>query len=86
MQHNNSTATHGESSPRATKSRGDQLLANGHARNHSEAQHIQDAEAFELEGLIDEDEDEDEAEGSTSRKAAHDEESALLPQETIKRS
>jgi hypothetical protein len=54
-------------------------LANGHARSRSEAQHISDAEAFELQGLISE--DENEAENSATKKAAQDEENLLSPKE-----
>lgn len=44
---------------------------NARARSRSEAQRIQDAEAFELQGLISE--DEDEAGNSSSKKTAAEE-------------
>jgi hypothetical protein len=47
---------------------------NGRARTTSEAQRIQDAEAFELQGLISE--DEEEAGSSMGPKKATDEEMA----------
>ena len=54
---------------------GPSRFANGHARSASEARQIQDAEAFELQGLISEEEDEGEASNAhtprtgTKRKA-----------------
>lgn len=44
---------------------------NGHARSGSEAQHIHDAEAFELEGLISDEEDGREAGERRSSTAQH---------------
>ena len=64
-------------------------LANGHARSASEARQIQDAEAFELQGLISDEEDEGEAaNGRASNADARrkpnddDEESRLVGKET----
>ncbi|GES66937.1 integral membrane protein [Aspergillus terreus] len=56
---------------------------NGHARSTAEAQHINDAEAFELQGLIsDEEEDDNKASGAGNQtmgpRKAEDEESAPL--------
>lgn len=45
--------------------------ANGRARSHSEAQRIQDAEGFELQGLISD--EEDEPSSSTAPKRKHEE-------------
>jgi hypothetical protein len=50
---------------------------NGHLRARSEAEHIHDAEAFELQGLIseeDENENENESENKDGHKKAPDEE------------
>lgn len=54
---------------------------NGHPRSRAEAQQIQDAEAFELQGLISEDEhDEHEtASGSRRRKESDYEENLVSP-------
>ena len=53
---------------------------NGHARSASEAGHIHDAEAFELQGLISDEEEEARAAGrrSTGGQKAEDEESHHL--------
>jgi len=48
-------------------------LMNGHLRSRSEAEHIHDAEAFELQGLISE-EDENEDENKDRSGKARDEE------------
>lgn len=48
-------------------------LMNGRLRARSEAEHIHDAEAFELQGLISE-EDENESENKDGHKKAPDEE------------
>ncbi|KAJ5126298.1 Protein YTP1 [Penicillium atrosanguineum] len=49
---------------------------NGRARTQSESQRVQDAEAFELQGLISDEEEEEEAESSMGPKKATDEEMA----------
>jgi hypothetical protein len=54
---------------------------NGHARSRSEAQQIQDAEAFELQGLISE-EDENEVENGVGKHVIGDEENPLIAKET----
>lgn len=62
---------------------------NGHARSPSEAQRIQDAETFELQGLISDEEEEDgDDEGKKPRggggvgpRKSRDEESAPLGRE-----
>lgn len=54
---------------------------NGHARSPSEAQRIQDAEAFELQGLISDEEDENRTSRDTRRmgpRKSEDEETAAL--------
>lgn len=53
---------------------------NGHPRSRAEAQQIQDAEAFELQGLISEDEhdEHDIASGSRRRKEVSDDEEENL--------
>lgn len=54
---------------------------NGHARSASESQHVHDAEAFELQGLISDEEEEREARGAGSGgmgpKKADDEENLM---------
>ncbi|KKA21931.1 Integral membrane protein (Ytp1) [Rasamsonia emersonii CBS 393.64] len=53
-------------------------LANGHARTRSEAQQIQEAEEYELQGLISEEDDNEEV----GKKAGGDEENPLIAKET----
>ncbi|KAJ5641514.1 Protein YTP1 [Penicillium lividum] len=48
-----------EEAPKYTNANGTHMNGNGRARSNSEAQRIQDAEGFELQGLISEDEDEE---------------------------
>lgn len=55
-----------------TNVNGNYMNGNSHARSRSEAQRIQDAEAFELQGLIDE--DDEEATTPTVPKKMNDEE------------
>ncbi|KAF7596286.1 hypothetical protein BBP40_002430 [Aspergillus hancockii] len=60
---------------------------NGHARSGPEAQHIHDAEAYELEGLISDDEDDGRATGDAdnhigSRRVTDEESSPLVRKET----
>lgn len=69
---------HRSESSVSTVNRGFSGLANGHARTHSEAQQIQDAEAYELQGLISEEDDNDEA----GKNAGGDEENPLISKET----
>lgn len=54
-------------------------LPNGHSRTRSEAQQIQDADAFELQGLISD--EENEAGHSPANKTHEDEENLLSPKE-----
>ncbi|KAB8260814.1 hypothetical protein BDV32DRAFT_122184 [Aspergillus pseudonomiae] len=61
---------------------------NGHARSNSEAQHIHDAEAYELEGLISDEEDDSKAAGDShtigSKRVTDEESSPLVGKETTR--
>lgn len=69
----------------ASTSRANAGYTNGHVRSPSEAQHIQDAEAFELQGLISDEENETgEAANEThplGPKKPADEENPLIAKE-----
>ncbi|KAK1140265.1 hypothetical protein N8T08_010562 [Aspergillus melleus] len=71
----------------SSRSKANRSQPNGHARSHSETQRIQDAEAFELQGLISDEEDEDKThdEGQHSmgpRRVEDEENSPLVGKET----
>lgn len=79
----------GSSHPKAHRSQASASLSrpNGHVRTPSENQRIQDAEAFELQGLISDEEDEDKANGGERhslgpRRLEDEENSPLVGKET----
>lgn len=61
---------------------------NSHVRSNSEVQHIHDAEAYELEGLISDEEDDGKAAGDShtmgSKRVIDEESSPLVRKETSK--
>ncbi|KAJ5927939.1 Protein YTP1 [Penicillium verhagenii] len=62
-----------EEAPKYTNPNGTYMNGNGRARSNSEAQRIQDAEGFELQGLISDDEDEEEGTSMGPKKTADEE-------------
>lgn len=62
-----------EEAPKYTNVNGTHMNGNGRARTNSEAQRIQDAEGFELQGLISDDEDEQEGTSMGPKKTTDEE-------------
>ncbi|KAJ6010454.1 Protein YTP1 [Penicillium sp. IBT 35674x] len=62
-----------EEAPKYTNVNGTHMNGNGRARSNSEAQRIQDAEGFELQGLISDDEDEEEGTSMGPKKTTDEE-------------
>ncbi|KAE8388347.1 hypothetical protein BDV23DRAFT_112617 [Aspergillus alliaceus] len=76
----------GEEEASQDRSRANGGFINNHARSNSESQHIHDAEAYELEGLISDEEDDGKADGDDQlmgpKRATDEESSPLVGKET----